>query len=200
MKVVKCCSASSVPARFLARWPSLTPRSRTATARAVTDVELIEIDRGQIAERIDRSDPVVRSLLEGLLKRYRNAMSTMRGKVTESEDGFDNAGGMGKDPLGIPSCGMRLRVTASIFVFNRFWKFRRVLSVAMRHWYVGRIRSAVPFHLPSSLHWRKRPRSSFRSANMCWTRLARPFRACTRAERRHLSRSMFPRDSLPRKG
>ncbi|HPF74839.1 MAG: EAL domain-containing protein [Rhodanobacteraceae bacterium] len=69
---------------------------RTATARAVTDVELIEIDRGQIAERIDRSDPVVRSLLEGLLKRYRNAMSAMRGKVTESEDGFDNAGGMGK--------------------------------------------------------------------------------------------------------
>ena len=69
---------------------------RTATARAMTDTVLIEIDRGQIAERIERSDPVVKSLLEGLLKRYRSAMSAMRGQAAEAEDGFDNAGGMGK--------------------------------------------------------------------------------------------------------
>ena len=69
---------------------------RTATVRAITDAVLIEIDRGQLAERIERSDPVVRSLLEGLLKRYRGAMSAMRGQVAEAEDGFDHGGGMGK--------------------------------------------------------------------------------------------------------
>lgn len=69
---------------------------RTATARAQTDVVLIEIDRDQIAERIGRSDPVVKSLLEGLLKRYRGAMSAMRGQVLAAEDGFDHGGGLGK--------------------------------------------------------------------------------------------------------
>ena len=92
---------------------------RTATARAVTDVELIEIDRGQIAERIDRSDPVVRSLLEGLLKRYRNAMSAMRGKVTESEDGFDNAGSMTVIVLGIL---LLIMAPFTPFVTERLWQ------------------------------------------------------------------------------
>ena len=95
---------------------------RTATARAKSDSVLIELDRGQIAERIDRSDPVVKSLLEGLLKRYRSAMSAMRGQTAEAEDGFDHAGGMGKIRLesqlrdALASDGLDLRLQPLLHV------------------------------------------------------------------------------------
>jgi len=54
--------------------------SRTATVTATTDCILLEIDREQFAERLLRSDPIIRSLLEGLIRRYRNALSTLRGE------------------------------------------------------------------------------------------------------------------------
>jgi len=52
---------------------------RTATVTATTSCVLLEIDREQFAERLLRSDPIVRSLLEGLLRRYRSALSTLAG-------------------------------------------------------------------------------------------------------------------------
>ncbi|MBB5209309.1 EAL domain-containing protein [Chiayiivirga flava] len=52
---------------------------RTATATAVTECVLIPIGREQIAERLAHADPVIRSLLQGQLKRYRGALAAMHG-------------------------------------------------------------------------------------------------------------------------
>lgn len=52
---------------------------RTATATALTDTVLLVIDRDHLAERIAQTDPVVRALLGGQLKRYRSMLATMRG-------------------------------------------------------------------------------------------------------------------------
>ena len=53
---------------------------RTATATAVTDCVLYRLDRQQIAERLSAADPIIRSLLEGQLKRYRGALAALQGK------------------------------------------------------------------------------------------------------------------------
>lgn len=52
---------------------------RTATVLATTDCVLLEIDKEQFAERLLRSDPIVRSLLDGLIRRYRGALASMSG-------------------------------------------------------------------------------------------------------------------------
>jgi EAL domain-containing protein (putative c-di-GMP-specific phosphodiesterase class I) len=52
---------------------------RTATAIALTDCVLLPIDRAQIAERLAATDPIIRSLLEGQLKRYRGALAALQG-------------------------------------------------------------------------------------------------------------------------
>ncbi|MCF6300758.1 MAG: EAL domain-containing protein [Proteobacteria bacterium] len=49
-----------------------TPRSTSAIAR--TDVCLMEIKRGQITNRIENSDPIIRSLVEVMLNRLRNLL------------------------------------------------------------------------------------------------------------------------------
>lgn len=56
---------------------------RTATAIAVTDCVLFPIDRSQIAERLATTDPIVRSLLEGQLKRYRGALAALQGQTPQ---------------------------------------------------------------------------------------------------------------------
>ena len=56
---------------------------RTATATAVSDSVLIPIDRTQISERLAETDPIIRSLLEGQLKRYRGALAALQGKRHE---------------------------------------------------------------------------------------------------------------------
>ena len=53
---------------------------RTATATAVTTAVLFPLDRQQIADRLASTDPIVRSLLEGQLKRYRVALAALQGK------------------------------------------------------------------------------------------------------------------------
>lgn len=58
---------------------------RTATATAVTDCVLYRIDRQQIAERLAAVDPIIRSLLEGQLKRYRGALAALQGKRPEPD-------------------------------------------------------------------------------------------------------------------
>ena len=94
------------PGAILGEMAVIDEAPRTASARAVTDVELTEIDREQLAERIRRSDSVVRSLLEGLLQRYRGAMSAMRGLVDDSSPS-------GAEPGGNPAMG-KIRLEAQL--------------------------------------------------------------------------------------
>ncbi len=62
---------------------------RTATATAVNECVLIPIDREQIAERLAKTDPIIRSLMEGQLKRYRGALAAMQGKDHRALDAAD---------------------------------------------------------------------------------------------------------------
>jgi diguanylate cyclase len=59
---------------------------RTADARAISDCVLFQIDRAQISERLLGTDPIIRALLEGQLKRYRGALATMQGKAQEEDN------------------------------------------------------------------------------------------------------------------
>ena len=58
---------------------------RTASAVALEPCVLLEIDRAHLTERIGHSDPIVRALLEGQLKRYRAALAAMQGQGAGSE-------------------------------------------------------------------------------------------------------------------
>lgn len=72
--------------------------SRTATAIALKDCVLLVIDREHLAERIAQTDPVVRALLGGQLKRYRSMLATVRGveEPEERESGDEDALAFGK--------------------------------------------------------------------------------------------------------
>ncbi|MEJ5208382.1 EAL domain-containing protein [Denitratimonas sp. CY0512] len=64
---------------------------RTATAVALEDSVLLVIDREHLADRVAQTDPVVRALLGGQLKRYRAMLATLRGldapeTLTDAED------------------------------------------------------------------------------------------------------------------
>lgn len=71
---------------------------RTATAKALTNCVLFQIDRTQISERLASTDPIIRALLEGQLKRYRGALAAMQGKSIVQDDGVtaSEALGVGK--------------------------------------------------------------------------------------------------------
>lgn len=60
---------------------------RTATAKALSDCVLFQIDRTQISERLASTDPIIRALLEGQLKRYRGALAAMQGKSIAQDEG-----------------------------------------------------------------------------------------------------------------
>ena len=66
------------PGDLLGEMAVIDDAPRTATARALDDAVLIEVDRAQINERIDNSDPIVRALLKGQLSRYRTALHALR--------------------------------------------------------------------------------------------------------------------------
>lgn len=67
----------------------LAPRSASATA--LTDVSVTEIRADQLRERLDEADPVLRSLLIGMLSRYRRGMNAARGGAMEPVDSEDQA-------------------------------------------------------------------------------------------------------------
>lgn len=70
---------------------------RTATALALVDTVLLVIDRDHLAERIAQTDPVVRALLGGQLKRYRSMLATMRGlQAPETGTALDDIVAIGK--------------------------------------------------------------------------------------------------------
>ena len=53
---------------------------RSADAIAKTDCTLIVISKDQVVERLVKSDPIVRSLLMSLLRRYRSTLATLKGQ------------------------------------------------------------------------------------------------------------------------
>jgi EAL domain-containing protein (putative c-di-GMP-specific phosphodiesterase class I) len=67
------------PGDLLGEMAVIDDSPRTATAIALSECVLLAIDKRQIAERLDQADPIIRSLLEGQLKRYRGALAAMRG-------------------------------------------------------------------------------------------------------------------------
>lgn len=69
------------PGDLLGEMAVIDASPRTATAVALDDCVMLSIDRDQIRERLQQTDPVVRALLEGQLKRYRGALAAMQGKA-----------------------------------------------------------------------------------------------------------------------
>jgi EAL domain-containing protein (putative c-di-GMP-specific phosphodiesterase class I) len=67
------------PGDLLGEMAVIDDAPRTATAIALSDCLLFPIDRAQIGERLATTDPIIRSLLEGQLKRYRGALRAMQG-------------------------------------------------------------------------------------------------------------------------
>lgn len=74
------------PGDLLGEMAVIDDSPRTATATALSDCMLLAIDRRQIGERLEQADPIVRALLEGQLKRYRNALAAMSGQVPEADE------------------------------------------------------------------------------------------------------------------
>jgi EAL domain-containing protein (putative c-di-GMP-specific phosphodiesterase class I) len=58
---------------------------RTADALALTDCRLTEIRRDQIQQRLAEADSIIRTLMLGLLQRYRRGLSIARGLTTHSD-------------------------------------------------------------------------------------------------------------------
>ncbi len=58
---------------------------RTATAVAASDCVLLIIDSEQIDARLDRSDPILRMLLRGQMKRYRSMLQLLRGRAGDRQ-------------------------------------------------------------------------------------------------------------------
>ncbi len=67
------------PGHLLGEMAILDDAPRSATARATEDCVLLVLDRDQLAERIRDADPIVRTLLEGVLSRYRAALARLAG-------------------------------------------------------------------------------------------------------------------------
>ena len=62
---------------------------RSATAISLTDCVLFPIDRTQVSERLSKTDPIIRALLQSQVKRYRGAIQAIRGirRGESSNDG-----------------------------------------------------------------------------------------------------------------
>lgn len=65
--------------------------TRTASARARSDCVLLVIEGDQIRDRLAASDPIVRMLLDGQMKRYRGMLLLLQGR------GLADASGAGPD-------------------------------------------------------------------------------------------------------
>jgi len=77
------------PGDLLGEMAVIDDAPRTATALALTECLLFPIDRAQIGERLATTDPIIRSLLEGQLKRYRGALAAMQGGSRDFVDTID---------------------------------------------------------------------------------------------------------------
>jgi diguanylate cyclase len=88
------------PGDLLGEMAVIDDAPRTANVRALTDCALIVIDKNQISERLQKTDTIIRALLEGQLKRYRGALAAMQGKSIElastTQDSAAETHGVGK--------------------------------------------------------------------------------------------------------
>jgi diguanylate cyclase len=69
------------PGDLLGEMAVIDDAARTATAIAATPCLLLAIDRAAIGERLTQADPIIRSLLESQLRRYRGALAAMGGRA-----------------------------------------------------------------------------------------------------------------------
>lgn len=83
------------PGELVGEMAVIDQSPRTATATAISDCVLLAIDAAQISERLTNTDPIVRALLEGQLRRYRATLAAIQGQQNETENPYQNA------PLGI---------------------------------------------------------------------------------------------------
>lgn len=83
------------PGELVGEMAVIDQSPRTATATAISDCLLLAIDAAQISERLSNTDPIVRALLEGQLRRYRATLAAIHGTQGESENPYQN------EPLGI---------------------------------------------------------------------------------------------------
>ena len=74
------------PGDLLGEMAVIDESPRTANARAISACVLLAIDKAQIAERLEQTDPIIRALLEGQLKRYRGALAAMQGRSVPMAD------------------------------------------------------------------------------------------------------------------
>ncbi len=65
------------PGDLLGEMAVLDDAPRTASARAAEQCVLLEIDRTQLNQRLEQSDPIVRGLLLGQLQRYRSLLKRL---------------------------------------------------------------------------------------------------------------------------
>ncbi|GMU43593.1 MAG: EAL domain-containing protein [Xanthomonadales bacterium] len=74
------------PGEILGEMAVIDRAPRSASADALTDVVVTEIRADQLRARLDEADPVLRSLLIGLLARYRRGLRVARGAKAEDQD------------------------------------------------------------------------------------------------------------------
>ncbi len=68
------------PGDLLGEMAIIDDAPRTATATAAEPCLLLAIDRAAIGERLEQADPIIRTLLESQLRRYRGALAAMQGR------------------------------------------------------------------------------------------------------------------------
>lgn len=85
------------PGAIIGEMAVIDQAPRTATAIALSECVLIALDRGQIAERIQAADPIIRTLLQGTLQRYRNALLAIQGRAEVAPSNTaEEVSGLGK--------------------------------------------------------------------------------------------------------
>jgi EAL domain-containing protein (putative c-di-GMP-specific phosphodiesterase class I) len=99
---------------------------RTATATAVRESVLFPIDKAQIAERLADTDPIIRALLEGQLKRYRGALAAMQGSVRDYVDLSDTP----SESAGIDKIRLETHLREAIAANGLALRYQPLLHVA----------------------------------------------------------------------
>ena len=62
------------PGELIGEMSVLDGELRTATVEALEESSLLSINKNQLVERVVKSDPIIRSLLSGYSRRFRNSL------------------------------------------------------------------------------------------------------------------------------